>query len=77
MRRLVIIGLFIAALAGAALAPAAAQDGFTPEQQAALDEMRAAFTQFATLDTYTADVRRGSVGMAMTIWARRSIWSRA
>jgi hypothetical protein len=54
--RILLIGLLVMALAGAVLAPARAQETFTPQQQAALDDIRAAYEQFLALDSYTAAV---------------------
>ncbi|MBN1681165.1 MAG: hypothetical protein JW966_12840 [Anaerolineae bacterium] len=46
---IVVIGVVVARV------PAHAQDDFTPEQQAALDDVRAAYANFLALDTYQAD----------------------
>jgi hypothetical protein len=50
--------LLVALLAMAllTLAPARAQDGFTPEQQAALDDIHAALNHLVGLDSYTAQI---------------------
>ncbi|MBN1201763.1 MAG: hypothetical protein JXJ20_07910 [Anaerolineae bacterium] len=57
-QRCLIVGIVLVALCGAALAPVAAQDGLSVEEQAALDEVRATFEDFLALDTYSADLEQ-------------------
>lgn len=56
MRRYTVVLLLIVVLLGTMLVPVHAQDEFTPDQQAALDEVRAALEHLASVDTYTAAV---------------------
>ncbi len=70
-RSTVIILLLIMALAW--MTPVRAQEGFTPEEQAALDAVRAALESLAGADTYTADITQKVVQVsAWTIPANRS-----
>ncbi|MBN1967259.1 MAG: hypothetical protein JW910_21580 [Anaerolineae bacterium] len=55
-RKLWVFSAVVLALAIGVFVPAAAQGDFTPEQQAALDDVRAAFLNFVGLNSYTADV---------------------
>jgi hypothetical protein len=75
MRRLWIgIGLVVM-LVGAMWMPVAAQGDFTPEEQAALDDVRAAFENWLALETYSAtldqtvtqDIAIDIMGQAMTL----------
>jgi hypothetical protein len=52
--KVILIGLLVMALSGGVLAPARAQETFTPQQQAALDDIRAAYEQLIALDSYSA-----------------------
>jgi hypothetical protein len=53
------------------ITPARAQDGFGPEEQAALDEIRAALGQFVVASTYTADIeQKMDQDMVMTYQGR-------
>jgi hypothetical protein len=58
-RSTVIILLLIMALAWAA--PVHAQEGFTPEEQTALDEVRTALESLTGANTYTADITQKTV----------------
>jgi hypothetical protein len=52
--KVVLIGLLVMALAGAVLTPARAQGTLTPQQQVALDDIRAAYEQLLALGSYSA-----------------------
>jgi hypothetical protein len=49
-------GLIVIILMGVVLTPVRAQDGFTPEEQAALDEIHTALLNLVNVTTYTANV---------------------
>jgi hypothetical protein len=55
-RQWIMIGIVVAALLVGVLAPVSAQDGLDEQQQAALDEIRAALDHFINADTYTATI---------------------
>ena len=66
MRRRLTIMILLLIMALAWSAPVRAEEGFTPEEQTALDEVRAALDSLTGADTYTADVTQ-KVGQVINI----------
>ncbi len=70
-RSTVIILLLIMALAW--ITPVRAQEGFSPDEQAALDAVRAALESLAGADTYTADITQKVVQVIGVDYSGQSI----
>jgi hypothetical protein len=70
-RSTVIILLLIMALAW--VAPVVAQEGFSPEEQTALDEVRAALESLTGANTYTADITQKTVQVISIDYSGQSL----